>query len=244
VQEVHRNCYENATKLLPLRGHQNLGIVTYGQGSIGQDRPRMAHGFLPEFEAHLEENANGGPLAVEAAARELGAFFVQQLQEAGMPEEADPMIFQVAGFDDGEPYGRVFEVSVPNALEPLEQIPDDFGVMWGGQTYLLERLMSGLAPRAIPLAMDELDLDEDQAESLAHRLHGELQLPIPYQFLPLQDAVDLATFLLDMTATVMTWTTGVQGVGGDVDVATITTTDGFQSVQQKRIRPWAGSVDS
>jgi hypothetical protein len=244
--QINHSYFDNATKLLALQGHPNLGVVTYGQGSIGQASPRTAHGYIPEFEAHLAQE-NGGsdrPLDVEQAARQLGAFFKEQWDDAGMPSDLDPMVFQVAGFDDGAAYGRVFEVSVPNALEPVEQIPEDFGVKWGGQTYLLERLMTGIAPMAFLIAQDQLGLDDNQLEALAERWRGELQLPIPYQFLPLQDCVDMATFLVDMTATVMTWTAGVQGVGGDVDVATITRTDGFQSIQQKRIRPWGDHGES
>jgi hypothetical protein len=243
-EQVHHSYFDNARKLLSLQGHPNLGIVTYGQGAIGQSRPRMAHGFISEFEAHLNENGNGDPLRVEEAAKLLGTFFMEQWGEANMPEGSDPMVFQVAGFDDGAAYGRVFEVSVPNALDPVEQIADDFGVKWGGQTYLLERLMSGIAPMAYAHAQDELSLTDEQVAALAQRWNNELQLPIPYQFLPLQDCVDLATFLVDMTATVMTWTAGVQGVGGDVDVATITRTDGFASVRQKRIHPWGEQRDS
>jgi hypothetical protein len=203
----------------------------------------MPHGFIPEFEAHLAENCPA-PLTVEEAAKQLGQFFLEQWTEAGMPMEADPIFFQVAGFDEGEAYGRVFEVSVPNDLDPVEQIPDDFGIKWGGQDYLLERLINGVAPMAYYFAQDELGLTDDQVQQLANRLYGELQLPIPYQFLPLQDCVDMATFLVDMTATVLTWTPGVQGVGGDVDVATITISDGFQSVQHKRIRPWRRQLDA
>jgi hypothetical protein len=60
-------------------------------------------------------------------------------------------------------------------------------------------------------------------------------MPIPYQFLPLQDCVDLAIFLIKTTATLQGWTTGARGVGSAVDVATITRTDGFRTVQEKRI---------
>jgi hypothetical protein len=60
-------------------------------------------------------------------------------------------------------------------------------------------------------------------------------MPIPYQFLPLQDCVDLAIFLIKTTATLQRWTTDVRGVGGATDVATITRTEGFRAIQEKRI---------
>jgi hypothetical protein len=240
VVETHHTYFDNATKLLRLQSHPNLGIVTYGQGAIGQAQPRMAHGFIPEFEAHLEEqkSENGDALSVEATANALGSFFSQQWTDAGMSDDTEPMVFLVAGFDEDAAYGRVFEVSVPNAPGPVEQMANDFGVEWGGMTYFAERLINGVAPMAIHHAKNELDLSDEQAEALARRWHSELELTIPYQFLPLQDCVDFTTFLVDMTASVISWTVGNQGVGGHIDVATITRTDGFQSVQQKRIHAW------
>ena len=104
-------------------------------------------------------------------------------------------------------------------------------------TYLGERLLNGVAPRAIAIAQDALELTDDQADKLNERWERELGLSIPYR-LPLQDCIDLSTILVDMTANVMTWTIGVQGVGGEVDVATITSTDGFQPIQQKKAHAW------
>ncbi|MCX6091057.1 MAG: hypothetical protein NTX88_11940 [Candidatus Atribacteria bacterium] len=42
--------FDNATKLLHITGHNYVGVVTYGVGAIGQQEPRTAHSFLPEFE--------------------------------------------------------------------------------------------------------------------------------------------------------------------------------------------------
>jgi hypothetical protein len=235
--QVMPTYFDNATKLLSLKGHPYLGIVTYGQGAIGQDQPRMAHGYLPEFERWLAKLKTKRP-SVRVVARELGRFFAERWTEAGMPDEGEPMVFLVAGFDVGSPHGRVYEVSVPNAPAPVEQNTDGFGISWGGMTYLGERLLNGVAPRAIAVARDELGLTGEQANGLAARWERELGLSIPYQLLPLQDCIDLSTFLVDMTANVMTWTVGIQGVGGEVDVATITTTDGFQAIQQKKAHAW------
>ncbi len=59
---------------------------------------------------------------------------------------------------------------------------------------------------------------------------------IPFAFLPLQDCVDISIFLIRTTATIQSWITGVRGVGGAIDVAMITRTEGFKAVQQKRIK--------
>jgi len=53
--------------------------------------------------------------------------------------------------------------------------------------------------------------------------------------LPLQDCVDLSIFVVRTTITMQKWLVGVRGVGGAVDVATITRTEGFRAVQVKTI---------
>ena len=41
--------YDNATKLLKVKDHDNVGAVTYGLGALGGRQPRTAHSYLPEF---------------------------------------------------------------------------------------------------------------------------------------------------------------------------------------------------
>lgn len=85
------------------------------------------------------------------------------------------------------------------------------------------------------------NLDDSQVEELRKKWADDLGLPIPYQFLPLQDCVDLSVFLVTMTSAVQSWTTGLRGVGGEVDVATTTRTEGFKAIRQKKIQVWGES---
>ena len=81
---------------------------------------------------------------------ELGDFYKRQWDDAGMPAVVDPgqqMVFFVAGFDENSPYGRIFEVKVPDALDPVEQNVGTFGITWGGQHELVGRLLNGTDPR-------------------------------------------------------------------------------------------------
>jgi hypothetical protein len=54
--------------------------------------------------------------------------------------------------------------------------------------------------------------------------------------LPLQDCVDLCIFLVRTTIELQKWLVAVRGVGGAIDVATITRTDGFKAIQIKEVR--------
>jgi len=235
--QVINSFFDNATKLLSLQGQPYVGIVTSGMGAIGQTEPRTAHGYIPEFEARLAQTCPDRAL-VSDIAQEVGKFYGEQWTQAGMPVDqpgVPPMQFLVAGFDPGAAYGSVFKVVVPDAPDPVEQVPKGFGVSIDGQHDLAGRIIHGVDPRTLSVTKDHLGLDDAQATALSQKWREEFNLPIPYQFLPLQDCVDMAAFLVRMTSVVQTWTTGLRGVGGAVDVAVITRTEGFRAIKQKQI---------
>jgi hypothetical protein len=224
--------YDNATKLLRVKDHGYVGAVTYGLGALGGRQPRTAHSYLPEFETEL---ATEPRLSVEEFAAWLGDFFERQWSDASTPAEADAMVFLVGGFDEGDAYGRVFEVSIPDSPAPVEKSADDFGITFGGQHEIAGRLLGGYDPRLEAIVAENVHLNAAQTADFREKVLPSLAMPIPYQFLPLQDCVDLAIFLIKATATLQGWTTGTRGVGGAVDVATVTRKDGFRAVQEKRI---------
>jgi hypothetical protein len=229
--------YDNAVKLLKAKGQDFVGAVTYGVGSIGQTAPRTAHSFMPEFEAKLVED-QVGRLPVEEFATKLSDFFLEQWLATGMPVPfSDQMIFLIGGYDEGAAYGRLFEFFIPDRPVPREWHGEDgqFGAVWGGQQEFVDRILHGFDPRVPDLVSGELGLSKADRDRIERQL-SQLQLPIPYQFLPLQDSVDLSIFLIRMTITLQTWQLGVRGVGGAIDVAAITPTDGFRYVQQKIVR--------
>lgn len=232
--------FDNATKLLRVKGQDFAGAVTYGVGAIGQQSPRTAHSFLPELEAKINGKHNGARLSVEDFAKELSDFFLDQWNAhmAGVPNQpGNDMAFLIGGYDQHAPYGRIFEFFIPSRPVPNERYnaPGEFGAVWGGQRQFVDRLLNGYDPNALNLAEAELSLDAASKTRLTNRF-AELTTPIPYPFLPLQDCVDLSIFLVRATMKLQTWTVGdVRGVGGAVDVATITNTDGFKAIQLKQV---------
>lgn len=232
--------FDNATKLLKVKGQDYVGAITYGAGAIGQQEPRTAHSFIPEFEASLADLPR---LSVQDFAQRLSDFFMARWADAGMPNPAPlgtDMIFLVGGYDEGAPYGSVFEIFIPSRPAPHETLPaGQFGATWGGQQEIASRLINGFDPMALNVVRDFLDVPlvvpEGQLDPLDLELRAKLAAKIPWQFLPLQDCVDLSIFLVRATISLQKWTVGIRGVGGAVDVATVTRIKGFQYVQQKEI---------
>jgi hypothetical protein len=236
---IFTSTFDNATKLLRVNKQTHVGAVTYGLGAIGSPEPRTAHSFIPEFEEVLISKYHEQRLSVEEFSKELSEFFLAQWKQR-MPEEynQEPLIFLIGGYDVSAPYGRVFQVVIPNDPKPVEMNcnPGEFGVTWGGQLEFATRLIQGFDPKLPFILQKELKLSPDQSVNLNKLLANSLTLPIPYQFLPLQDCVDLSIFLIKTTIELQKWSIGIRGVGGAIDVATITRTEGFKEIQKKTIR--------
>lgn len=234
--EIIPATFDNTSKLLKASNQEYVGFVTYGMGAIGEQTPRTAHSYLPEFEAKLHKENQGDRLSVLEFSEKVSEFYLNQWKE-NMPKDykGPNMVFLVGGFDVGAAYGRVFEIEIPSKPKPKEWHKGSFGAVWGGQREFTDRLIKGFDPNLPGIVTKELGLTSQQQQKLADELK-KLQVPIPFTFLPLQDCVDLSIFLVRTTMNIQRWQVGIRGVGGAIDVATITRTEGFKPVQQKKIR--------
>lgn len=225
--------FDNATKLLKFGNtepHKYVGAVTYGQAVIGG---RTAHSFMPEFQISLGDKRK----KTEDYAKSLANFFMKRWEEAGIPSNVPGMTFIVGGYDEKEPYGRVYLVEVPNRLTPeaRNQGDQNFGMTWGGQLNIASRLIHGWDPILMPFLKQRFKLDANQIQELSVFLKEKCEYRIPYDVLPLQDCIDLAAFLIRATIAMQNVGITVRGVGGIVEIATITRTNGLKYVQKKRI---------
>ena len=223
--------FDNATKLLIFsKPNTAVGAVTYGQAAIGL---RTAHSYVPEFEASLP----GDRLPVQEFAQQLSGFFLRQW-EAVMPADykGPDMTFVVGGFDQDEPYGRVFVIDIPRKPTPVEQNanPGEFGITWGGQREWVDRLIQGYDHRLPDIVSKTLSLNSSQLKAVKKALEP-LSMGIPLQAMPLQDCVNLAIFFLRTTISGQNVTVGVRGVGGPIEIATITRAEGLKPIQRKQI---------
>lgn len=225
--------YDNATKLLSFDNpHNHVAAVTYGTAVIGL---RTAHSFIPEFELTLPHERLPN---VEDYARRMSEFFLERWNEVPLGNQADaPMFFLVGGYDQDQAYGSMFQFSIPNQTEPQprNQGPDNFGMAWGGQLEVASRLISGYDPGLSSILAPALGMEEQQVQAALSQIGPNLQYRIPFQVLPLQDCIDLATFLLRTTMTAQALSLTVRGVGGPIEVAIITRVKGLEYIQQKQL---------
>jgi len=229
--------FDNATKLLKVAGQDYVGAVCYGLAAIGVRSPRTIHSYLPEFEEYIKNQDITDRIGVEPFCQKLSDFFMSKWNGEMPPTyQGEDIVLLIGGFDIGAPYGRIFEVKIPSSPIPHELLASDFGAAWGGQRELTDRLLQGYDPNLPGIVQKILQIDASQTITLEQSLKQQLSINIPYQFLPLQDCVDLSIFLIRATIMIQKWQVGIRGVGGMIDAATITQRDKFNYVQQKRIR--------
>lgn len=232
---LHVN-FDNATKLLSFsKPYHDLGVVTYGQAAIGF---RTAQTFIPEFESTLENNGDGKRgITVYEFAKKLSDFFLDQWKQVMPANYNGPdMTFNVAGFDDNEPYGKVYNLNIPRKPEPIEQSPgkNNFGITWGGQREIVDRLVMGYDGRIIDLLIKNGIIKPADMTKIGPLL-SQIQLAMPIQFMPLQDCVNLATLFIKTTIETQSLTVGLRGCGGAIDVAIITRHKALEFIQKKQI---------
>jgi len=217
-------------------GQHYVGAVTFGIGALlTTSGPRTMHSFIPEFEAELSDSDR---LPVKEFSEKLSAFFLDRWNglHKGPKTAGQNIEFIVGGYDQGEAYGRVYLFKIPEAPAPIEQSagPGEFGMTFGGQGEMVHRLLAGFDPGLVGFLTQEFALDAGQAAAIAGKLSARFPNLVPFQFLPLQDCVDMATFFIQGTISLQRFSVGIRGVGGRVDVATITPA-GFTWVAQKAI---------
>ena len=236
ISLIH-STYDNATKLLHVDGCLNVGVVTYGLGAIGNTQPRTAHSFISELEKYMKKEKHGD--LVGDFAQTLSNFFAERWVDHGMPKveeyQGPDMIFLIAGYDPDAPYGRVFEVQLPRNPAPKEWHKETFGMVWGGQQDIATRLLNGYDPQLMPIIQKMFKKSDAEMQELRGAIDPIAQMPIPYMFLPLQDSINLSILIIETTRTLQSYSIGVRGVGGEIDVATITRSGGFKPYREKSV---------
>jgi hypothetical protein len=212
----------------------DVAVATYGWAFLLN---RNIAGHMPEF---AQQFADKQP-SVDEVCRELGEFFGERLErhcELGVDvvaEGATAMGFLVGGYDDG--VGRAFEVLLPSkAIEPIADTTEGGGC-WRGQTDVVTRLIKGADLEMLAVYAGQLGLEQQVAD--LNEGFTKLEYVLAMQGKNLQDAVDLAVLLIRTTIDIQRLTNGTigsprswPGVGGPIEIATVTAVDGFSWLQQ------------
>lgn len=231
--------YEHANKISNLCAGLPVGAMSTGAGGIGnesvetlmKDLQRRFAGLDPQ---HAEWRLDPATYTVAEAAGRLRSFLFEEKSLACGDDTK--LQLRVCGYSAGRPLAEVWEVNIAGrACPPPRCIMDEsgFGVLWDGQYEALNRLILGTGFE-IGTALVRHGVAADWAPHLQANLVGDLYATLSAPAMPIQDAIDLARFLVETTIGFIRFAVFLpKSVGGAVQVAAITKHEGFQWVQRR-----------
>jgi hypothetical protein len=106
------------------------------------------------------------------------------------------------------------------------------GMLVGGQTAPLHRLIGGFDNGLYDVLIAG-GMDANNANALVTYLRGKLEAQLLAPTMPVQDAIELADFLIGTCKSYYRFFPGADIVGGDTDIAVVTRHEGFKWIKRK-----------
>ncbi len=224
--------YNNANKIFNLRKGLPVGCVTFGAGSIGNSSVST---LLKDFRRELTEGPDAidvGGYSVEEIARRVAAFLNLEMERTSHTGQIG---LTVSGYSAGSNLADewAIEINAPGDFK-VERVRElaDCGIRWGGQGEAIERLVIGFSPM-VAQTLREVATSQQLAGQLLQTLRLRSAVPLVQAPMPIQDAIDLARFLVDASIMFARFMPGPPTVGGPIEIAAITKHEGFKWVSRK-----------
>lgn len=241
-QESVVNIYNNANKILNLRKGLPIGVIVWGGASIGdasistllKDLRRRLSGEQTGAKNWKLQERNYTMQSVAQKAREFLYDDLYTKASATAPQPSMGMILAgySAGVDMAEEYQLLLDPSGctgPTLVRPVDQS----GVTWNGQPEAISRLMFGYGSGLPEVLEKNLGVPATQIAPAMDVIRQALALNLASPAMPIQDAIDAAEFLVDLTIKFSRFMPGAPVVGGPIEVAAITKHEGFKWVRRK-----------
>lgn len=239
--------YNNANKIFNLTKGLPIGAVTWGLGSVGVASTATLMKDLRARFTGRDQSAGDWTLdrtnyTMEEVAQKLFQFIYQEKYlttfQEGQPRPNSPMGFFLGGYSSNEGMAEEFMIEIggngaasgPVRLQPKEEA----GAMaWNGEGEAIHRLLLGFGSGLPSVLEQNLGIPAQQVPQVVDVLKQTLGVPLFTPAMPIQDAIDLAEFLADLTARFSRFSPGAATVGGPIEVAAITKHEGFKWVRRK-----------
>ncbi len=236
------NVYDNANKIFNLVKGQPIGCITFGSGNIG-------NASIGTLIKDLRKKLTDTPKDMDFDCDRYSMSDIVNILAKFLGNECnklDPAMkanintgFLLGGYSKPGSLGESWSVEIIKGIvqTPKElRKPDAAGVSWGGQAEVLQRIMLGFSPGIFDVlaqVTQPAQNPNDMAQKLSPLLAARLQAPMVFAPMPIQDAIDLARFLVHTAVMFSRFLPGPNVVGGPIEVAAITKHENFKWISRK-----------
>lgn len=232
------NVYDNANKVFNLHKKLPVGAITWGAGSIGT---ASTYTLVKDFRKELTDSSDFDLKAytVEDIAHRFYDFIYTKryLKEFEQWPEKPALGFIIGGYSSGAELCEHWQIEIPSSGvcngPALLGGQDQSGIItWNGIEEPLYRVIRGFSSM-LPNVLRQAGLDEPTVARIMEIAEINMSAPLVFTAMPIQDAIDLAQFLIDYTAKFIKYTPGPPTVGGPIEIAAITKHEGFKWIKRK-----------
>lgn len=198
--------------------------------------------FMEEFKATIPADSSVAAISTLLWTHFNGLYQQQITQAPGSAVQAGQFAlnFIVAGYDPGSRAGSLFGFDIPTLAAPSMpgRTSNNPGPWWIGQADVVARIVNGYDPQLLTLP----PLQAAQQAGTAQAQLSGLSYIIPWGTMTVQDAIDFAVGMIQVTSTIQKFTAGtvlrpggLAGVGGPVDVAVVLPGGKVNWIRQKEL---------
>lgn len=240
--------YDHMRKLIRVNDYPT-GVLTWGTAHVGT---RTVGSLIREFEYTLpslqeeeekckERRMRGEePEPYTYSVREITKGLVEFIGEryreefSSRPEKSQPLLgLLVSGYSSNQFFPEQWLVEIPLRPDLRELRPDingkpNFGANWFGMTDAIIRLHWGRDEQALSVLSERFGVSREEV----HEALEPFQYPVIFEGMPLQDAIDYATYVVNVVIGRFRFVVGAPLCGGAIDVAVITP-ESFAWIKQK-----------
>ena len=216
--------FEHSNKVCQI-GDLPVGVMTWGNAAI---LDRTIQSLIMECEYEHTELLRSSDYNIKLITETVRKFIADRYDQA-YPElekkRRPPLGIFIGGYGYHQFYSELYTCDFPECEDLSIVRPDkadgspSFGTNWFGSGEALTRLIKGFDPQVLN-DLAQHGVARDTIEMWAGKAAGEL--PLIFDGMPLQDAIDFANFAVQVTIGVCRFRAGPPVCGGDVDIAVIT----------------------
>lgn len=240
---VVMNIYENANKVFNLHKEIPVGCITWGAGSIGSASISTLMKDFRKIISNQNDSYKGWKVDtnnynIKNIAEKFKEFIYDRnyIQEYLKWKEKPIIGFIIAGYSSGKGMAEEYKINIDNkgnCFGPdLLRDKNICGLSWNGEPEAITRLYFGYST-GLPNILKECSLDAKKIKEIMEKCNKKLVAPMVFPPMPIQDAIDLARFLVETTKHFSRFIPGASTVSGETEIAAITKHEGYKWVNRK-----------